>query len=223
MIFEIKMDTNQWLKVAPIVTTIIFSASTLFLSIRQYLDGNKNARREEYKFAKLFFDDLKQNPEMHAFARKKGFQAIGRNQALPPSVIEHLMTLRDPVAALSDYECSRSYLKNSDELGPRQLEFASKFLFATERRRNAVSAVYLLCAIIFYLTAFAPWILFTLKKISFALTINAMIVFFPIGIMATVVLLREFVQLRRAMRLVKAQNYQADEFESATSAQDNCG
>jgi len=51
------MDIEQWIKVIPVITTIIFGGSTLWLSIRQHLDGNKNARREEYKFAKIFFDD----------------------------------------------------------------------------------------------------------------------------------------------------------------------
>ena len=214
------MDTDQWLKVVPIVTTIGFGASTLWLSIRQYLDGNKNSRREEYKFAKLFFDELRAKPEMHPFARKKGFQAIGRNQDLPPSVIEHLMTLRDPVTALSDYESSRGYLKNSETFGRRQLGFASATLFATEKRRNIISATYLACAITFYLLSFTPWFLLTIGKISTPLAINASIVFSPVGMMISVGAVREFLQLRRAMRLVKAQNHQADEYEVTLDDQD---
>ena len=212
------MNTDQWFKLIPIITTIVLGASTLWLSIRQYLDGNKNSRREEYKFAKLFFDDLKENPEMHAFPRKKVFQAIGRDQNLPPSVIEHLMTLRDPVTALSDYEFSRSYLKNSDELGRRQLDFASKVFFATETRRNTISAAYLFLALVFYLFAFSPWLLLSAGKISTTLALNLLIISLPIGISATVVFLREVMQLRRAMRLVKAQNHQADDIESTLNS-----
>jgi hypothetical protein len=211
------MDTDQWLKVVPIVTTIGFGASTLWLSIRQYLDGNKNARREEYKFAKLFFEDLKENPQMHQFARKKGFQAIGRNQDLPPSVVEHLMAFHDPVTALSDYESSRAYLKNSDAFVRRRLEFAGSVLFATEKRRNVMSFAYFACAVIFYLLAFAPWFLFTVRTISAPLAINASILTLPSGITVAVCCMREFLQLRRAIRLVRAQNSQADEYESATN------
>lgn len=215
------MDTDQWLKVAPIVTTILFGASTLWLSVRQYLDGNKTARREEYRFAKIFFDDLRENPGMHPFARKKGFQAIGGNQDLPPSVIEHLMTFHDPVTSLGDYEASRGYLKNSEALGPRQLYFASTLLCSTEKRRNILSAAYLSCAIAFYFLAFAPWLLLTIGKISTSIAINSTIVFFPIGITVTVLAAREFIQLRRAMRLVKAQNCQADEYESDDARPEN--
>ena len=113
------MDTDQWKDVVPIITTIVFSASTLWLAIKQRIDGNKSARREEYKFAKVFFDDLKANPDMHPFARKKGFKAIGKNEDLPASVIEHLMTFQDPVTALNDYEVSRGYLHISEEPGRR--------------------------------------------------------------------------------------------------------
>jgi hypothetical protein len=211
-----KMDTDQWIKVTPILTTICFGASTLWLSIKQYMDGGKNARREEYKFAKLFFDDLDANPEMHPFARKKGFQAIGRNQDLPPSVIEHLMTLRDPVSALSDYEFSRGYLKSSEVPGRRQLSFASTLLFSTEKRRKVMSAIYFSCAVLFYLLAFSPWFLFAFGKISAPVAINLAILCFPTGITVTWCVLREFVQLRRAMRLVAAQNSQADEYELDT-------
>ena len=207
------MDTDQWIKIAPIITTILLGASTLFLSIKQYLDGNKNARREEYKFAKLFFEELLENPTMHPFARKKGFQAIGRKQDLPPSVIEHLMTLRDPVMALNDYEFSQSYLMHSEELGPRQLTFASKVLFLTEKRRNAMSLFYIACALASYLVAFTPWFLLTIGTISVPVAINSLIILFPVGITITVISMREFVQLRRAIRLVKAQNSQALEEE----------
>lgn len=214
------MDVDQWLKVAPIVSTIVFGGSTLWFAIKQNLDGNKNSRREEYKFAKLFFDELNAKPEMHPFARKKGFQAIGRNQDLPPSVIEHLMTLRDPVAALSDYESSRGYLKNTEVLGKAKLNFASNLFFATETRRNWISRTYAACAIIFYLFAFTPWILLTLGKIPVSLAVNASVAFSPIGLAVSIGAAREFLQLRRAMRLVKMQNQQIRDDEVAVDDQD---
>ncbi|MBZ2206545.1 hypothetical protein [Massilia soli] len=210
------MDTDQWLKVAPIITTIALGASTLWLAIKQYFDGNKNALREEYKFAKIFFQDLEDNPGMHAFARKKGFQAIGKNQDMPPSVIEYLMAFADPVQALSDYEASRGYLTSVEGRGKRQLQFASSFLFATEKRRKVLSVAYLLCASAFYFLAFTPWFLLTVGKISTTIAINSTIVFFPLGITVTVITTREFIQLRRAMRLVDVQNRRAVEEDSAS-------
>lgn len=199
------MDTDQWIKIAPVITTIVFGASTLWLSIKQHLDGNKNARREEYKFAKIFFDDLSANPKMHPFARKRGFQAIGKNQDLAPSIVEYLMKFPDPVAALNDYEASRGYLRESEEAGATQLSFAAAFLWSTENRRRNMSAGYLICAIIFYFFAFAPWFFLTIGKISVAVAINLTILFFPIGISIAVVAAREFIQLKRAMRLIKTQ------------------
>jgi len=200
------MDTDQWIKVIPIITTILFGASTLWLSIKQQLDGNKKARREEYKFAKDFFDDLKANPEMHLFARKKGFQAIGRSQYLPPAIIEHLMNFRDPVTALEDYEISKGYLQKIESAGLLQLSFDRTFLWSTEKRRKLIGTAYLTCAIIFYFLAFTPWFFLTIGKISVPVAINLTVVSMPIGITVTVIAAREFMQLRRAIRLIHAQN-----------------
>jgi hypothetical protein len=204
------MDTDQWIKISPVITTIVFGASTLWLSIKQHLDGNKDARREDYKFAKIFFDDLKANPEMHPFARKRGFQVIGKNQDLAPSVVEYLMNFPDPIGALNDYEASKGYLQDSEETGRTKLFFAGAFLWSTENRRKNMSAGYLACAVIFYLLAFAPWFLLTIGKISVAVAINLSIVFLPIGIFIAVVAAREFIQLRRAMRLIKNQGRLVD-------------
>lgn len=212
------MDTDQWIKVAPIISTAIFGASTVWLSIKQHFDGNKNARREEYKFAKAFFEDLKNNADMHPFARKKGFQAIGRVGDLPPSVVEHLMSFHDPVTALGDYEASRTYLQNSEELGLRRLSFENFWLWRSETRRKILSRVYLIVAIVFYFVAFGPWLLFTVRQISAQVAIYATVVLFPIGIAVTVIAVREFIQLRRAMRLIRAQNLKADEQEHAEYA-----
>jgi hypothetical protein len=200
------MDTDQWIKIIPIVTTIGFGASTLWLSIKQQLDGNKKARREEYKFAKDFFDDLNENPEMHLFARKKGFQANGRSQYLPPAIIEHLMKFRDPVTALEDYEISKGYLQKTESAGLLELSFGRTFLWSTEKRRKLIGTAYLTCGLIFYLLAFAPWFLLTIGKISMPVAINLTIVSMPRGITVTVIAAREFIQLRRAIRLIHAQS-----------------
>jgi hypothetical protein len=200
------MDTDQWIKIFPILTTLGFGGSTLWLSIKQYLDGNKNARREEYKFAKIFFDDLKANPDMHSFARKKGFQAVGRSQDLPPAVIEHLMMFHDPVTALEDYEISRGYLQKNEGTGQLKLSFARIFLWSTEKRRKLLSAIYLICMVLFYFLAFTPWLLLTMGKISVPIAINLTIASMPIGIAVAIIAAREFIQLRRAIRLIHAQS-----------------
>jgi len=200
------MDIDQWLKLAPTIAAIFFGGSTLWLGVKQHLEGNKNARREEYKFAKMFFDELAQIPEMHPFARKKGFQAIGQNRDLPPEIIEHLMTLRDPVVALSDYEFSRGYLKSVEVSGNHNLVFSNTFLFATETRQKIVELIYVAVAVLSYLTAFLPFLLFAADKISSILALKISISIFPIGIAVTIFCIREFLQLFRARRLIKLQN-----------------
>ena len=200
------MDLDQWLKLAPTLAAVFFSGCTLWLGLKQHFDGNKSARREEYKFAKIFFDDLKADPKMHAFARKKGFQAIGQTRNLPPEIVEHLMTLSDPVIALSDYEFSRGYLKSSEISGSYELVFSNKFLFASKKRQKIVGSLYAFIAVCSYAVAFLPFLLFAAEKISSVMAIKISISVFPAGIAVTIFCVREFLQLYSAMRLIKLQN-----------------
>lgn len=201
-----KLDIDQWLKLAPTIAAAFFGATTLWLGVKQHLEGNKSSFREEYKFAKIFFDDLEENPRMHSFARKKGFQALGQNRDLSPDIIEYLMTLRDPVIALSDYEFSRGYLKSINTFNQQKLIFSNKFLFSTEKRQKIVGLLYLFVAMMSYALAFFPFLLFASEKISSVLAIKISIIVFPVGIAVTIFSVREFSQIYRARRLIKLQN-----------------
>lgn len=208
------MEFDDWTKVLPILTTAIFGATTAWLAWNNHLDSKKNAWREEYKFAKTFFDDLLANPAMHSFARKKGYQAIGGNKDLSPAAIEHLMTLNDPVAALSDYEYSRSYLRHQGTPDRRQLSFIDSRLLATEGRRKVWRNAMVLVGAIFYLIAFTPWALYSLQLISDPFAIGLTLAVAPPGFWATIFLWKEAAQISRAMRLLKTQNQEADAHES---------
>jgi hypothetical protein len=130
------------------------------------------------------------------------------------------MGFQDPVMALNDYESSRNYLKHTEELGRRQLGFESKLLLSTEQRRRVMSGIYISGAAIFYLVAFSPWFLLTLKIIPVPVAVNALIILSPIGIAVTVVSVRKFIQLRRAMRLVTTQNREADDQDANMDEKD---
>lgn len=207
------MNRDQWLKIIPIITTIFFGGSTLWLTIKQRTDGNKAARREDYKFAKQLFDDLEANPKMHPFARMKGFQAFGNIENLPPSIVEHLMKLGDPMTSLSDYETSRGYLRHTGNFGSYTLDFSKVFFLSTEGRRKALSISFLIFAAAAYIIAFTPWFLFTVGMISGPLAINATIILLPSGLAGAIVALREFIQLRSAMRLIRAQTQMLEQEE----------
>lgn len=59
-----KWGAAQWLQVFTAVTTAVFAASTLWLAVKQHLANKRGLLREEYKFAKEFFEDVLKSPPL---------------------------------------------------------------------------------------------------------------------------------------------------------------
>lgn len=142
---------------------------------------------------------------MHAFPRIKGYQALAGAHTIPPEIIKHLMEMPDPVESLSDYAMSKSYLKDTPSLQTKRLGFANRFL-ANEVWRRATTYTYSFISFFFYLLAFTPLFLGSLSQIPIPTAGYLSIVTFPFGIYWTIVFVREGVQLKKATRLIKAQN-----------------
>lgn len=176
----------------------------IYLSYRQLWLGNTNSYREEYKFAKSFFDDLSQNPAMHKYVRHKGYQAILGSKSLPSDVIEYLMRTSDPVRSINDYVIAKSYLRPEFSNNKLHLEFESKYKFSTPQRRRFWTFLYCIISASLYLFAFSPLFFWNLRIInsSFAFTLSLYTV--PLGIGGTMLFTREFVRLVKAIRLIKA-------------------
>lgn len=197
------MDSEVFQKIVPIVAPLIIGAATIYVAIRQFSLGSKNSYREEYKFAKAFFEDIEQNPKMHKYAKHKGYQAILGTQSIPSEVIEYIMHVSDPVRAIEDYAISRShlkYIKNDKEF---RLQFDSKFLFATAQRRRFWLSLFFVSFCLCYVFAFSPWFAWIFKVIDLNTMLTLSALTFPVGLGGIVFFVREFVKLSRAMRLLK--------------------
>jgi hypothetical protein len=208
------MSEDNLIKLASVLPGAVFGASTLWLGLRQFGQSRMTARREEYLFAKSYFDDLGSGKSMHPFAKSKGLLAIAQRSDLKPEVIEHLMTYKDPLTALNYYESSLGYLKWS-ETGQDKLSFASKILSSRKRRQITRSAL-ALGALLSYCLAVSTWIMWTFRLISTPLTIQLSVILFPLGIALAVIFIRQFVQLSRASRLIEGPN----EFETTIDEHD---
>jgi hypothetical protein len=215
-----KWEGAQWLQVFTAVTTAVFAASTLWLAVKQHFVNKRGLLREEYKFAKGFFEDVVQSPAMHRFPRIKGYQAIAGIHTLPPAIIQHLMDFPDPVVALSDYAFSRGYLKDTPSLKRRRLDF-ERSLFSTEARQLFWSRAFTFIAIFSYSCAFAPLFFGTMQQISLQLAALFSILTVPLGLFLSVTFTREAFQLRHAARLVKTQNDLALSYELVDDRDDD--
>lgn len=215
-----KWGATEWLQVFTAITTAGFAASTLWLSVKQHLTNKRGLLREEYKFAKCFFEDVVKSPPMHQFPRIKGYQAIAGIHTLPPAIIQYLMDFPDPVVALTDYGFSRGYLKDTPLLKRRRLDFERSW-FSTEARQHFWSRTFTILAIFSYSCAFAPLLLGTMQQITVQFAALFSILTVPLGLFLSFILTREAFQLRHAMRLVKTQNDLALSYELVDDRDDD--
>lgn len=94
------MNTNLAMQLATVTIAFVGGCGAMWRANKELFWGSRNSLREEYKFAKSFFDDLGKQPNMHPYARQKGLEAITGNPSLPYGVIEYLLTLHDPANVL---------------------------------------------------------------------------------------------------------------------------
>ncbi len=75
------------------VTIAIPGASKIIYDIST---GSKSQLREEYKFAKEFTEEIKNNPTLHPFAVEKGYHAIAGSTTLGSQEVAYLLSLKNP-------------------------------------------------------------------------------------------------------------------------------
>jgi len=196
------MTVEDWQKIATYLLPAIIGAGTVYISLRQFFLGNKNSYREEYKFAKSFLEDIDNNPKLHKFARHKGYQAMLGSQSIPSEVIEYLIKSENPVRSLDDYVTSRSYLKHTSDSGTIKLSFESGFFFSTVMRRKIWLILYFLGFVTCYLFACSPLIGIFFNQLTLTIALSLGVFTLPVGMIGTVFFVREFVQLRNAIRLL---------------------
>lgn len=92
------MDLDITIKILTLVAGTIGVAKIFY----EILIGKRNRMSEEYKFAKVFLEELGANKNLHPFIREKGYQAIAGDNQLGSNEIEYLLSLQQPDLALRD-------------------------------------------------------------------------------------------------------------------------
>lgn len=208
------MDADLLSKWVPIASSIFFAGATLWLGIRQYFLVDKTALREEYKFAKNFFEEFNENPQdpsaplrlpMHAFARQKGFQAIAGSSRIKPSVVQHLMSFIDPVSSLQDYSIGKSFLTYSPANTQQQFDFTG-WTVATPRRRKLFLWMLFGFFLVSYMMAASPYFLWSLALLPASKALALALFTVPVFGYFALISLFTSRQLNAAKRLIEAQN-----------------
>jgi hypothetical protein len=139
--------------ISRIITTVvaIFGIGKIFYDITT---GTKYRLREEYKFAKEFLGDLKNNPDLHPFVLEKGYQAIAGSVTIKSEEVAYLLSLKNPRKCLNDYILAKKYLNLINTNGDFHLEFVKKHSRNWLRKTQKICYLSLYC--VFALIAFAP-------------------------------------------------------------------
>jgi hypothetical protein len=158
--------------------------------------GKKSRLREDYKFAKEFLEEIKNNPGLHPFAIEKGYHAIAGSTNLSSEEVAYLLSLKNPGKCLSDYALSKKYLQTINTDGDFYLVFARKH--SSSRIRLIKKSFYLFFYAIFAIIAISP--IFAPSKYA----VIGIITLPGFGYYA-LLSLNSFIKIERGEKLVKNQ------------------
>ncbi|VVE23774.1 hypothetical protein PCA20602_03285 [Pandoraea capi] len=165
--------------------------------------GKVTRMREQYRFAKEYFTDIKSGSANHPFLREKGLQAIVGDSRLHANDIEYLLRLKDPVKAIEYFGQGRQYLQlrktGINEAIEFQIQYRSKW--SRKWRKMTFLAFYGLSAFVGYSpVAFSKYLFSNPQNLLTACALSI-----PVGSYYAWMALRAAVRIKRAETLVKSQ------------------
>lgn len=189
------------------ISTLSLGAIATMKVAHEWLYGRHGRLRDEYKFAKDFLTDLKDDPDLHPFLKQKGYQAIAGDTTLSASEIEYLLELHDSGRALKDYVFGRPYLQHFTTAADQKVAFKSQYKSKWSRIWRKL--LYFVLYVAFFMGAFSPVFIPSIetapvmeKVLYLAFTI---LLFVPAALLS----LRAGVRIARAEVLVKNQQKHA--------------
>ena len=189
------MNLELLIKIATLALGVI-GATKLLIDVTL---GKRSQWREEYFFAKQFFEDLSSEKPMHPFVREKGYKAIAGTADLGTGETCLVLTLPQPEKALRDYSLGKPYLTLNTKASEIEADYLGKYQTVWSRRWRKIfySVLYGACV----LAAFSPIWLARLPRFSLNQVIElwfvTMLVFIPYG----------YFSLKAAVRIFRAEEF----------------
>ncbi|MDO8253172.1 hypothetical protein AAEH84_06895 [Shewanella indica] len=146
------MEPEIALRLATAVLGIFGAAKIVY----DFSLGSRAKLREEYRFAKEFFNDLNQKPKPHPFVIEKGYLAIARTDLISEKEIDYILSLENPSHSLKAYILSRKYLSHLDVIKGNKIEFSEKY--KNRWSRTWRKAIYITLYVIFGFLSMSPLI-----------------------------------------------------------------
>lgn len=163
--------------------SLLAGAFAMWKIVAEVSAGRRSRFREEYRFAREFFADIKATKEMHPFLRQKGYQALAGDNRLSAQEVEYLLSLPQAARALRLYVMGLPYLQHNATAGGMQVDFKPKFRLRRSRRWRQV--MYFVLYLFFYVAGAAPAFTWPLRLIgwapSLATVATAMLICWPLA------------------------------------------
>ncbi|CAI3802778.1 hypothetical protein GLGCALEP_03203 [Pseudomonas sp. MM221] len=193
------MDISTLIKVIAAVGAILTAAKV----IHEFSLGGQARRREEYRFAKEFLNDLhapEGGDKLHPLAVERGLYAIAGTASICPEDVEYLLTLASPDRALKDFAASRVYVEIDHKL--QRVQFKTKYRSGFSRGLRKIG--WLLCYFGASILAASPLLLAGHSDYSSRFMWLA-VVTLPCGGLYAYLALRDYIRITRAETLVTDQ------------------
>ncbi|MFA6013097.1 MAG: hypothetical protein WC799_24125 [Desulfobacteraceae bacterium] len=173
---------------------------TIGRGIVEHMAGRTSKMRDEYRFAKDFFKDLKDHDNIHPYVLEKGYQAIAGTPTIKSQEVRYILTLEDSATCLKDFVLARDYLKHLNTNGNLQITFLDKYSNPQSRfwRKWLYIGLYGVLA----LGALSPIILLRQFGLSAKQAFTLLVLSLPLLGYYAVVSLRSAVKINRAEKLV---------------------
>lgn len=194
-----QLDLEQILKIGAFVLSALVTVKVLI----EFLRSRQGRLREEYKFAREFFEHLRQEPQLHPFLKQKGDQAIAGDPSLTAAEIEYLLTLQDSSMAMKNYVLGRRYLEHHSTAGHSQVVFKKKY--SKPWVTSVLQRYYYAQYFFLYLLAFSPLLASSIAAYFNARTAVALAVSVVIFLPTAIYSLLAAIKIGRAKELVASQ------------------
>lgn len=184
----------------------LFTAGKIYYDI---ITGSKGRLREEYKFAKEFMQDTREE-DLQPFVLEKGYQALAGTTKVTASEVSYIISLKNPAQSLKDYILAKKYLTHSELRGKLEIDFKPKYKSKWSRywRMCFYLSSYLLLAVL----ALSPLLIgkdLSTKDFNPLTALFFTLPFFGVYAFASV---RSFSKLYRGQKLVGSQEKATQSF-----------
>jgi hypothetical protein len=191
------MDFSTIFKIVVAISAILGAAKVIY----EFTLGGHTRRREEYRFAKEFLNDLHRADDvdkLHPLAVERGFYAIAGTSSINADDVEYLLTLSSPDKALKDYVLSQVCVEIDHKT--QRVKYRAKYTSTFARSWRKVW--WLLIYFVASLLAASPLVLTGPLGLPTQFMWLA-VVTIPCGGLYAYLALRDFIKITRAEALVK--------------------